>query len=179
MPAKKILRALITEISFSDPNEVSLLHVLQLIHSLKSIEWIVSSKGGAQQDLLVGGMQRLAEALAKKVEGAIHYKAPVRSIDEDKNGVVISADGITVNAKQAIVAIPPILAGRIHYTPTLPALKNQLMDRSPAGQGIRCYALYPEPFWRADGYTGTYANMDERVPQLCIDVTPPVENRAF
>ena len=52
--AQNLLRKAFTEIFMSDPAEVSLLHVLQLLHSLKSLEWIQTAKGGAQQDVVVG-----------------------------------------------------------------------------------------------------------------------------
>ncbi|CAN5431375.1 hypothetical protein BH10PSE19_BH10PSE19_21950 [soil metagenome] len=45
----------------SDPAEVSLLHALHLIHFLRNIEWAISAVGGAQQDLIVGGMQGVAD----------------------------------------------------------------------------------------------------------------------
>lgn len=169
--AKKMLRSLWTEIFMSDPNEVSLLHALFIVHSLKNIEWIVSEEGGAQQDLLVGGMQGLAEKMAGMLNNAIRLNAPVRHIVQNSKSVEITADGIIVKAKRAIIAVPPILAGRIQYDPPLPLLHQQLMDRSPAGQAIRCYAVYQEPFWRNDNLTGIGADMDE-IPQACIDASP-------
>jgi monoamine oxidase len=39
------------------------------------------------------------------------------------------------------------------------------------GQGIKWHAVYPEPFWRADGLTGQGADLDE-TPQGSIDCTP-------
>jgi len=169
--AKKILRSLWTEVFMSDPNEVSLLHTLFMIHSLKSIEWIASDEGGAQQDLLVGGMQRLAERMLAKIDNPIRFQAPVRNVAQDSEGVNVTADGFTVKAARVIIAIPPILAGRIQYDPPLPPLRNQLMDRSPAGQVFRCYAIYQEPFWRSDGFTGVGADMDG-IPQVSIEASP-------
>lgn len=169
--AKKMLRGLWTEIFMSNPNEVSLLHALFITHSLKNIEWIVSEKGGAQQDLLVGGMQTLAEKMAAKIEhGSIRLNAPVRHILQNSN-VTVTSDNIVVKAKHVIIATPPLLAGRIEYDPPLPALHQQLLDRSPMGQAIRCYAIYPEPFWRKEGFMGIGADMDG-IPQACIDASP-------
>lgn len=167
--AKKMLKSLGTEIFMSHPNEVSLLHALFVIHSLNNIEWIVSEEGGAQQDLLVGGMQTLAEKIAKKVDLCLN--TPVRRVVQNEKNVEVQADNCIVKARYVILAIPPLLAGRIQYDPPLPLLHQQLLDRSPAGQTIRCYAIYKEPFWRSDGLTGIGADMDG-IPQASIDATP-------
>jgi hypothetical protein len=53
----------------------------------------------------------------------------------------------------------------------LSALTSQLLDRSPAGQCIRCYAVYAEPFWRAAGLTGVGTDLDDP-PGLSIDIAP-------
>lgn len=168
---QKMFTAVFSELLMSDLAEVSLLHALHLIHSNKSIEFIIGSKGAAQQDLVAGGMQGLAERIAQKLGGAVHFNSPVRRITQDANGVQVFADGVAVRSGRVISTVPPILAARIEYDPPLPPLKTQLMDRSPAGQVIRCYAVYDEPFWWHDGYTGQGADMDN-VPQASIDATP-------
>jgi len=169
--AQKMLRAMFTEVFMSDPSEVSLLHALHLVHALKSLEWISGAVGGAQQDVVVGGMQAVAERLMQKLGGAVRCQAPVRRIKQDAEGAEVVADTVSVRAKWIISALPPILAARMDYDPPLPPLKTQLMDRSPAGQAIRCYAVYPEAFWRADSLTGQAVDMDG-IPQASIDVTP-------
>lgn len=170
--AQKILRTLFTELFMSDPIEVSLLHALHLIHALKSLEWAVSAVGGAQQDLIDGGMQSVADRIVAKLgDDAVHLETPVRAIKQDATGVLVTADSLKVRAKRVISAIPPTLAARLEFDPLLPLLKSQLMDRSPAGQGIKWHAVYPEPFWRMDGHTGQGSDMDG-VPEACIDCTP-------
>jgi monoamine oxidase len=168
--AQQLLKSVFTEVFMSDPSEVSLLHALQMLHSLKSLEWITGAEGGAQQDVVVGGMQAVAERLAQKL-GAVRLQAPVRSLRQGTTSVGVVADSLTVRASRVICAIPPILAARMEFDPPLPPLKSQLLDRSPAGQCLRCYAVYPEPFWRTDGLTGQAADLDS-VPQASLDLTP-------
>jgi monoamine oxidase len=170
--SQKMLRCIFMGIFFSDPSEVSLLQGLHMLRALQGLQWIMGCKGGAQQDLVVGGMQSIADRLAAALVGAVRLRAPVRRLRQDAAGVDVEADGITVRAGRAIVAVPPILAGRIQYEPPLPALRTQLMDRAPTGQAIRCYAVYPEPFWRTDGFTGEAPAPDLPV-QMCLDVSPP------
>jgi monoamine oxidase len=77
-----------------------------------------------------------------------------------------------VRAQAAVIAIPPVLAGRIHYTPALPALRDQLTQRTPMGAVIKCHAVYDEPFWRRDGLTGQ-AGSDTGPAKVIFDNSPP------
>lgn len=168
---QKLLKGAFSVIFMSDPSEVSLLHALHVLHSLKSLEWIGSEEGGANQDIMVGGAQTLAERLAAKLNDAVRTQAPVRRIKQDTTGVEVLSDRVTVRAGRVINTAPPFLAGRMEYDPPLPPRKEQLLDRSPAGQCIRCYAVYPEPFWRSAGLTGLASDQDGP-PGLSIDITP-------
>lgn len=170
--ARKMLRTIFTEIFMSDPSEVSLLHALHLIHSLQNLEWIVSAVGGAQQDLVAGGMQSIAERIAGQLGNqSLKFNNPVHGIQQEEDRVLIRTSNLTVAASRVICAIPPIMASRLNFNPPLPLLKSQLLDRSPPGQGIKWHAVYPQPFWRTNGLTGQGADMDD-TPQGCIDCTP-------
>src|SRR5262249_11726853 len=79
---------------------------------------------------------------------------PVTSIVQHDDGVTVYANRYRVKAKRVIVAIPPTLAGRIHYDPPLPALRDQLTQRMPQGTLMKFDAIYSTPFWRAAGLNG-------------------------
>ena len=53
-----------------------------------------------------------------------------------------------------IVAVPPTLAGRIHYHSELPTVRDQLTQRMPQGTLIKVACVYDEPFWREAGLNG-------------------------
>jgi monoamine oxidase len=78
--AQKMLRVIFTEMHMSDPAEVSLLHALHFIHSCRSIEWVASTIGGAQQDHVVGGTHGIAERMAAKLGDAVRLRSPVRRV---------------------------------------------------------------------------------------------------
>jgi len=82
------------------------------------------------------------------------------------------ADGREIRPHRAVVAVPPALAGRIAYDPPLPGLRDQLTQRMPHGTVIKCHAIYPEPFWRADGLTGQ-AGSDSGPAKVIFDNSPP------
>ncbi|XP_063069025.1 amine oxidase [flavin-containing] [Engraulis encrasicolus] len=79
-----------------------------------------------------------------------------------------------VKAKYVILAIPPLLNMKIHFTPELPPLRNQLITRVPMGSVIKCMVYYRENFWRKKGYCGTLVIEDEDAPiGLTLDDTKP------
>ena len=69
-----------------------------------------------------------------------------------------------------IVAVSPMLAGRIEYDPQIPALRDGLTRHVPQGSVIKFEAVYPTPFWRRDGLSG-YANSDR--PRSSSPTTTP------
>ena len=151
-----------------EPDEMSLLHVLFYIRSAGGLDQLFDVEGGAQQDRIAGGSQRYATEAAKRVQGEVRLGAPVGRIEHSDAGVRV--DGVT--ARHAVVAIPPPLAGRIQFGPPLPALRDQLTQRMPQGSIIKTFALYDEPFWRADGLSGE-ALSDSGPATLTFDVSPP------
>src|SRR5215218_7023733 len=139
----------------AQPEDMSLLHVLFYIHSAGSLEMLFDTDGGAQQDRFVGGSQRIAILMAQELgRENVLLEAPVRKIERAGHGVTVHADGATVRARRAVVAIAPTLAGRIAYDPPLPAFRDQLTQRMPLGTVAKCMAVYDEPFWRRDGLSG-------------------------
>jgi monoamine oxidase len=136
---------------------------------------LLDTEGGAQEERFVGGSALLADGLAEQLAdrvGRLVLDSPVRRIDYGSDGVRVTADGCIARGERAIIAIPPLLAGRIEYEPALPALREQLTQRMPQGSYIKCMAVYDKPFWREEGLTGE-ALYDEGPVNLTFDNTPP------
>jgi monoamine oxidase len=155
-----------------EPAEVSLLHVLFYIRSAGGLRKLTDVSGGAQEERFVGGSQLVAQRLAARLGDAVRLGHPVRRVVHGGGRVTVHADGLTVDAKRAVLAIPPTLAGRVDYDPPLPAARDQLTQNAPMGSAIKCLAVYDEPFWRADGYTGQ-ANADTGAVRVVFDNCPP------
>jgi monoamine oxidase len=154
------------------PADVSLLHLLFYVSSAGSLELLLDTEGGAQQDRFVGGAQNLAVKAADQLAGDVVLGSPVRRIEHSDAGVTIRADKAAISAKHVIVAIPPALAGRIVYDPPLPGYRDQLTQRFPMGACIKCMTFYDEPFWRADGLSGS-AVSDPGPLSIIFDNSPP------
>ena len=77
-----------------------------------------------------------------------------------------------LKAGRVVVAMPPTLAGRIVYSPILPALRDQLMQRMPMGFYGKVEVVYPTPFWRAAGLSGQVVS-DTGPLRVTFDNSPP------
>ncbi len=152
----------------ADPANVSLLYALSFF----------SSGGGfaryaeADQHRLVGGSQALSRRLADRLGDAVVLGSPVRRIDQSGAEVVVESELVTVRARRAIVAAPPILSGSIEYRPELPSLRRQLLRAVGYGVVIKAQAVYDEPFWRAEGLSGTALGPGLAAP-FAFDNSPP------
>lgn len=68
--------------------------------------------------------------------------------------------------------MPPHLTGRIHYSPPLPAARDQLTQRSPMGAIIKALVIYDTPWWRKKDLSGNaIGNLD--AIELVADSTNP------
>jgi monoamine oxidase len=174
----------------AEPADVSLLHLLFYTRSGSGFNSLVGTSGGAQQDRFHGGSQRLALLMAEQLgPERLRLGAPVRAIEHGEEGVRIHAcrvfnpggeeldtaqdeSRLLVDARRAIVAIPPTLAGRIAYDPPLPAQRDQLTQRMPQGTVIKTMAIYERPFWREEGLSGQ-ATSDAGPARVVFDNSPP------
>jgi monoamine oxidase len=77
-----------------------------------------------------------------------------------------------VEARRAILAIPPAHRQDIDIAPALPIGYQQLAQRWPQGALTKSYAAYPTPFWRANGLSGQ-ALSDQGPVFITFDVSPP------
>lgn len=173
-PAGRAYFRIATEAVFSaEATDISTLHALFYAHSGTDLETLLSVDRGAQQTRIVGGSVLISEAMARSLGDRVHLDAPVRRIEQDRSSVrVATRAGATVSARYAIVTVPPALAGRFEYAPALPSWRDQLTQRVPAGSVIKLFAVYDEPFWRADGLTGQAAS-DEGPVKVTFDNSPP------
>jgi monoamine oxidase len=163
-----VMRAVLT----SESRDVSLLYFLNYLRSGGGLESLISIAGGAQQERFVGGAQQISQRLADELGPRLVLSAPVRSIEQDADGVTVRTDVGPFQGRFAIVAIPPVLAGRIHYEPPLPSNRDQLTARIPMGSVIKYVATYERPFWREAGFSGE-AVSDTGVTVTTFDDSSP------
>jgi monoamine oxidase len=164
-------RVAIEAVLAANAGDVSTLHALFYAHSNADLETLLAVDHGAQQDRVVGGSVLVAERLADGLD--IRLSTPVAAIGQDADGVTVTTrSGATHGADHVVVALPPTLAGRLHYDPLLPPWRDQLTQRLPAGSVAKTFAAYPEPFWRSAGLNGQVA-ADRGPVKVTFDVSPP------
>ncbi len=162
----------------AEPRDLSLLFTLFYIAASGdeqhpgTFERNFSTRAGAQMWRFFGGAQRLAVKMAHRLGDRIVLGAPVHRIVQRGGGVILHSHGLEVEAKRAIVAVPPTLAGRIEYRPSMPSQRDQLTQRMPQGNLTKVAAVYKEPFWREDALNGTTVSIDGLV-SVTFDDSPP------
>src|SRR5262245_25127128 len=155
----------------ADSTDLSLLHALFYTVSNGDLETLISVDEGAQKDRVVGGSVLVSQRLAEGLD--VRFGAEVTDIAQDSAGVTVTTrSGETYSAHRVIIAVPPTLAGRLHYDPLLPAWRDQLTQKLPAGTVIKNFAAYPTPFWRDKGLNGQ-ASSSQGPVKVTFDVSPP------
>src|SRR5919201_1259209 len=107
----------------ADPSELSLLYVLQYVAAAGnathpgSFLRLLTTAGGAQERRFVGGSQVVSKRVAERLGKRVVLRAPVRAIAQDGERVRVVAGSTIVEARQAILAVPPALAARLAYSP--------------------------------------------------------------
>ncbi|MBF9335958.1 FAD-dependent oxidoreductase [Microbacterium lacticum] len=135
-------------------------HAISLLESL-----LMAASAGSYSNLVdadfildkrvVGGLQQVPLLLAERLGEDVFLNQPVRTLEWSDEGVTAVADGMTVRARQAILALAPVLYSRISFVPPLPRLQHQMHQHLSMGFVIKVHAVYETPFWREKGLSGT------------------------
>ncbi|MBV8930021.1 MAG: FAD-dependent oxidoreductase [Mycobacteriaceae bacterium] len=155
--ARQLLEMAISGSYTSAASELSMLFVVYQLASAGGPNFVLGVKDAAEDARPVGGMGAIYRAIAAEVADELHLEQPVRSIQQDANGVTVRSEGMTVRAARVIVSVPIAIASQISYEPMLPFDRSFLHQRMPTGAIIKSHAIYDEPFWRSDGLTGPSA----------------------
>ena len=86
---------------------------------------LISTAGGAQERRLVGGSQIVAQRVAQRLGRRVLLRTPVRGLAVTATGARVKTDGLTIDAKRVIVAVPPPLA--LEITRGLSRRRSQLL----------------------------------------------------
>jgi monoamine oxidase len=131
-------------------------------------------------------MQSLAEDLASTLGDRLCLSTPANAVEVHAGGVRVSAGRDTWDARSAIVAVPPVAAGRIVFQPALPDDLRAALSAWRSGSVIKILVRYREPFWRRAGRNGMVlwrdvhglfacdASRDEEHPALVVFIAGPL-----
>ena len=97
----------VSSIACASPEEISILEIAFLVRACRNLNRLMLSKGGAQQDRLIGGTQPIVMKMAQRLGAAIRLGQPVRRIKWDDKGCVVLSDEVNIAARHVILAAPP------------------------------------------------------------------------
>jgi monoamine oxidase len=148
----------------ADPDQVSMLYILFQLASGPPDE-------EPEKWLFHGAAGQIPPMLAAQLGDRVVLNQPVYQIDQDSSGVTVTTTGGRYRANEAIVAIPPYLAGGIIYNPAMPAVRSALTQHEPMGTTIKYHAVYPNAWWRRKGLSG--GAVSQLPTLLTADSSPP------
>ena len=173
--ARAVLAAAVKSVFGAEPGELSLLFTLFYLHAGGGLMNLARTTGGAQERRFAGGAQQLALRLADELGSRLHLSSPVVAVEHGDTGVVATLSTqqgeARIGARRAVVAMPPALSARWHWSPALPAARDQLAMRAPMGAVTKVHAVYDEPFWRSEGLNGQLV-ADEGALRVTFDDSP-------
>ena len=155
----------------AEPDEVSMLHAVRYVKAAGGINRMLDVVGGAQQDHFPGGTQQIADKIAAELGERVRLGAVVSRIEWSDDAVAVTSSAGVVEARRAILAIPPAHRLAVDIAPAPPIEYQQLAQRWPQGALSKAYAVYPRPFWRDAGQSGQ-ALSDQGPVFITFDVSP-------
>jgi monoamine oxidase len=163
---RAIARGLVEMCFAYTAEETSMLGFLFDIRAAGSIAGVLD----AQAQVVAGGAQQLAIGLARELGERVVTGARVIEVSWEPGRVTLTAGDRRWSAAAAVFCIPPRLLGEVAFTPALPAAR-QALNAMPTGNVIKLVAVYPRPFWRAHGHSGSTFSIGAPLT-VTVDVSP-------
>ncbi|TIS97767.1 flavin monoamine oxidase family protein [Mesorhizobium sp.] len=99
-------------------------------------------------------MQSLADDLASDLGDRVRLNTPVGIVEHRPDGVRLASAMGAVEARAALVAVPPMTASKLNFVPPLPVGLKRALGVWQSGAVIKVLVRYPSAFWRARGLSG-------------------------
>jgi len=109
----------------------------------------------------------LAVDLARPLGDAVRLCEPAGRIEHGPAGITVHTNLGRTTSRKLIIAVPPVMAGRIAFDPPLPAPVSEALGAWRSGSVIKVFIRYSEPFWRRRGLSGTVFFLDPHGLYAC------------
>jgi monoamine oxidase len=124
------------------------------LHDMRIWNWATTGMeqmfAGAKH--VVGGNQRLPEAMAASLKSEVRFNRPVARIAVDAaDAEVTCTDGDIVRCKRVIATPPFSVLRRIVIEPEPPPKQREAIDTLPYLTAMQVYMVPKKPYWRDDG----------------------------
>lgn len=99
-------------------------------------------------------MHSLADDLASDLGNRLRLNTPVTLIEHGPEGVRLASATGAIEARTALIAVPPVMASKLAFTPPLPAALGRALGVWQSGDVIKVLVRYDRAFWRDKGLSG-------------------------
>ena len=145
----------------------------------------VTNEVSELQYFLRESMASVAEDLGAGLGASLRLGEPVLAVECDGTGVSVRTQNATIQARMAVVAVPPVRTRDIRFAPGLPPRLSDALAAWGTGAAAKIVLRYAQPFWRKKGLSGTVtsrqppglyaceASVDAQAPAMVLFVTGP------
>ncbi len=141
--------------------------LLNLHYAQRNIAEIMKVAGPVQN--IVGGNQRLPEAMARALRGDVLLGRPVVAVHLEGAGPVVhTADGARHRARRVVCTLPLPALRSVRFEPALPPLLAEAVQLAAYGHVTQLHLEVLRPFWQEDGlapYLWTDGPLERVFPQ--------------
>lgn len=131
--------------------DISVYSGLQTLKTFGSLE----EQENTEKFFFDQGLQNIFVSMAKELESDVELNTRVVEVDTTGEKVVVKSTGKTYVGKELILAFPPQLLQRVRFEPPLPMHYQQVASSMVLGQVVKLIAVFPTPWWRKRGLTGS------------------------
>jgi len=128
----------------ADPEDLSLLALVDFVADLDEEGW------DAQYRVL-GGNDRLATEIARRLRGTLHLSTVLRALRQDERGVIASVDrggGVDeIAADYVVVTLPASTLRDVQITPALPETQQDAIRHLKYGTATKVMVQFERRFW--------------------------------
>ena len=156
----------------AEPYEISLFHVLFYIASAGSYRELMETEGCAQDSRFRHGADSPARAIATLIGPRLRLRQRVHAIEQRPGLVRVRTNDTVIEARRAIVALPPDAVRGIDFDPVLPVDRHGWLAHNPMGRVAKIHAVYDTPFWRDAGLSGIATRYDDGPVGVVFDNSP-------
>jgi monoamine oxidase len=166
--AREFARTASRALLCAETQQVSYLYFLEYLRQGRGLEVLTAVEGGAQQDKFIGGAWQIPKRMADQIADSVILESPALAVEQSSQDVTVITATNRYRARRLIMAVPPVLASRIHFSQPLPSKRTGLLQRMPMGSVIKIHLAYESPFWRKRGLNGSVASND-RIFKVVFD----------
>lgn len=138
----------------TEPEEISILHVLLYLRGAGGYTQLMETRDCAQDSRFHGGADGPARAVAALLGHRVRLNSPVRAIRAEEGVLTITTAAGDMTCRRVVVSVPPPSVRAIEFTPALPAVKQAWIDGNEMGRVAKVHVFYDSPFWRAGNNSG-------------------------